>query len=492
MPIRPENKSRYPKDWKLRSRFIRFYRARNRCEWCGCQNWHAHPVTGSRVVLTAAHVHDHRPEAAQLLNLAALCQRCHNRHDIKHRARRRKTRQICLCRKSDELREWDVKIAITKCSLLILASLGLGGCLATTSDLKQYFHFNQGAVPVQKPQSPSNVVVTTMPASKGVAKRFQSWIESQGKQGNTLLGGAMIQGPMVSDQDLKKLAASVGGDRVLHVAWFEGTRPASRMVVGSYTAPSVSFTQANAYGYSSGSAYTSGSTPWGPMNFNTSGSANSFGTASATTYNPGSTTYVRENYDQPIFMHAIAVLQSPKGQLRNWSNFISYANANWGGAGNLKRPLTDAEAREWAAEFAKQHGVQLPSNLRSKTEVGQDYLSSMQQVDTNKDGVVSRKEFAESVVHNSATKYDANKDGVITMGEYVAGGGTASSFAKIDTKGRGKITKSDVRRSDYVTGLAGKVFEFSDKNRDGIMDSKEFETYKQADKKQLQKVASAG
>ena len=92
MPIRPENKSRYPKDWKLRSRFVRFYRAKNRCEWCGCENYQPHPVTGSKVVLTVAHVHDDRPEASQLLNLAALCQRCHNRHDIKDRARRRRER----------------------------------------------------------------------------------------------------------------------------------------------------------------------------------------------------------------------------------------------------------------------------------------------------------------------------------------------------------------------------------------------------------------
>lgn len=40
-----------------------------------------------RVVLTTAHVYDHRPEAASLLNLAALCQRCHNRHDAKERRR---------------------------------------------------------------------------------------------------------------------------------------------------------------------------------------------------------------------------------------------------------------------------------------------------------------------------------------------------------------------------------------------------------------------
>ena len=81
MPIRPENKARYPKDWKIRSRFVRFYRARNRCEWCGAENYEPHPITGSRVVLTVAHVFDDRPEASNLLNLAALCQRCHNRHD---------------------------------------------------------------------------------------------------------------------------------------------------------------------------------------------------------------------------------------------------------------------------------------------------------------------------------------------------------------------------------------------------------------------------
>jgi hypothetical protein len=92
MPIRPENRSRYPKDWKLRSRFVRQYRARNRCEWCGAENGRPHPITGSMVVLTAAHVFDHRPEAASLLNLAALCQRCHNRHDAPMRQATRRAR----------------------------------------------------------------------------------------------------------------------------------------------------------------------------------------------------------------------------------------------------------------------------------------------------------------------------------------------------------------------------------------------------------------
>jgi hypothetical protein len=92
MPIRPENKARYPADWKLRSLFVRTYRAKNRCEWCGAENGKPHPVTGSKVVLTTAHVFDHRPEAASLLNLAALCQKCHNGHDAKMRREGRKQR----------------------------------------------------------------------------------------------------------------------------------------------------------------------------------------------------------------------------------------------------------------------------------------------------------------------------------------------------------------------------------------------------------------
>ena len=54
----PCNYASYPLDWKLRSRFVRFYRARNRCEWCGANNGQPHPVTGSKVVLTVAHVFD--------------------------------------------------------------------------------------------------------------------------------------------------------------------------------------------------------------------------------------------------------------------------------------------------------------------------------------------------------------------------------------------------------------------------------------------------
>jgi len=100
MPIRAEMRARYPKDWKIRSRFVRFSRAKGKCEWCGVEHGKPHPLTGSMVVLTTAHVYDHKPEASSLLNLAALCQKCHNSHDaVMRRAgikERRNVNQIGL------------------------------------------------------------------------------------------------------------------------------------------------------------------------------------------------------------------------------------------------------------------------------------------------------------------------------------------------------------------------------------------------------------
>ena len=92
MPISPENRLRYPSNWAEISRYIRHERAGNKCEWCFAENHQPHPITGSKVVLTCAHIHDHRPEACDLGNLAALCQKCHNTHDAKHRAETRKKR----------------------------------------------------------------------------------------------------------------------------------------------------------------------------------------------------------------------------------------------------------------------------------------------------------------------------------------------------------------------------------------------------------------
>ena len=93
MPIRPENKKRYPSNWKSEIRPSILARAKNRCEFCGRENhtWFFNEKTKKivRVVLTIAHL-DHIPEHCDPSNLRALCQKCHNKYDAAHRAETRK------------------------------------------------------------------------------------------------------------------------------------------------------------------------------------------------------------------------------------------------------------------------------------------------------------------------------------------------------------------------------------------------------------------
>lgn len=86
MPIKPENRHLYPPFWRKLSAHIRFVRANNCCEVCGAVNREPHPVTGSKVVLTVAHL-DHDPTNNRFSNLKAMCQRCHLTYDAPHHAR---------------------------------------------------------------------------------------------------------------------------------------------------------------------------------------------------------------------------------------------------------------------------------------------------------------------------------------------------------------------------------------------------------------------
>lgn len=88
MPISAENRKRYPPDWDEISKRIR-ERSGGRCEHmidgkrCEARHGGPHPITGSTVILTVAHL-DHTPEHCDDDNLEAMCQRCHLRYDQHH------------------------------------------------------------------------------------------------------------------------------------------------------------------------------------------------------------------------------------------------------------------------------------------------------------------------------------------------------------------------------------------------------------------------
>ena len=93
MPIRPENRSRYPADWPQISTTAK-ETAGWRCACTGqcgrghpgrCPNRHGEPAygTGSTVVLTTAHL-NHTPEDCHPDNLVPMCQGCHLHYDRAH------------------------------------------------------------------------------------------------------------------------------------------------------------------------------------------------------------------------------------------------------------------------------------------------------------------------------------------------------------------------------------------------------------------------
>lgn len=94
MPIRPERKKLYPNDWKEIVKKIK-HRAENRCEGspdypdCRAENGKPHPVTGSKVVLTTAHL-NHDETDCRDENLRCWCQRCHLNYDKEHHAKTRR------------------------------------------------------------------------------------------------------------------------------------------------------------------------------------------------------------------------------------------------------------------------------------------------------------------------------------------------------------------------------------------------------------------
>jgi len=92
----PFDRRRYPPDWPAISLRIR-RRDGWACRFCGAAHNLPHPVTGSVVVLTVAHLDDANPANCADDNLAALCQRCHLAFDraqhLRNAARTRRAKK---------------------------------------------------------------------------------------------------------------------------------------------------------------------------------------------------------------------------------------------------------------------------------------------------------------------------------------------------------------------------------------------------------------
>ena len=101
MPIKPENRKYYAtQQWRTLSRYVRFTRAKGRCEHCGALAGQRNLFTGGTIELAAAHL-NHTPGDDRTSNLQALCQACHLNYDRTDNVRRAR---LTRCTRKDATR----------------------------------------------------------------------------------------------------------------------------------------------------------------------------------------------------------------------------------------------------------------------------------------------------------------------------------------------------------------------------------------------------
>jgi hypothetical protein len=242
---------------------------------------------------------------------------------------------------------------------IIVAALagGLTGC-QTTSNIAPHFEGEKW----KRLPSASAVRTGRLPE-----KNLGAYVKQRESEGYVMVGKALFTGQQQGMDELKSFAASVGADLVEGMVVPVGKEQRSYMGISSYTPGRTITSFGTSSGYASGSGTGTISSPYGPMNFNTQGSATSFGTATTSTYVPGQITYAPRSYEVLITQQAYVFWLSPQGVLRNWLNLSKDANA--------RRPVEERapmeEVKRRAAIYAQAWRVPLPANLRPKEPVPQ-------------------------------------------------------------------------------------------------------------------------
>jgi Ca2+-binding EF-hand superfamily protein len=95
--------------------------------------------------------------------------------------------------------------------------------------------------------------------------------------------------------------------------------------------------------------------------------------------------------------------------------------------------------------------------------------------DRSGDGQISRAEYEDFMIEEMFARHDANGDGFITEAEFVADGGTAVTFRKLNRSGTGKLTQAEAKASRFIRDRMAAPFDEADVNRSGYVTWEEFQ-----------------
>ena|GEM_PF-3479307 len=181
----------------------------------------------------------------------------------------------------------------------------LTGCATDQRNLSRYFRPNPYMQKAAPPTPASNVkgviVLNSTP------EKVRREISRLGNNGYWLLGEISLMGPSVTQIDIQRAVAKVGGDFYVYATKLRGMNTGTRMVPIAYTSPTS--INSTSQGYGSGMYSGNYSGIYGPNTVN--GTASTSAYSSTQTFVGGTTTYGREQFQYPVFDHDIVVMSSP-------------------------------------------------------------------------------------------------------------------------------------------------------------------------------------
>ncbi|MGB8169431.1 MAG: hypothetical protein WCF18_18170 [Chthoniobacteraceae bacterium] len=109
------------------------------------------------------------------------------------------------------------------------------------------------------------------------------------------------------------------------------------------------------------------------------------------------------------------------------------------------------------------------------------HRASLQHLDFDGNGVISRGEFTDGVADVSFATYDRNRDGFIELAEWQAvekGAANDGLFRLRDLSRNGRISPQESRLAAEKNGSLLSLFASIDTNRDGFIDGAEARQYR--------------
>eukprot|EP00903_Cladosiphon_okamuranus_P004074 g4072.t1 len=191
----------------------------------------------------------------------------------------------------------------------------------------------------------------------------------------------------------------------------------------------------------------------------------------------GGDEFERTSYMKHVTLHAIDLIESRFG---GTDKSILLAGHNSSGVSLMKLLLKEAPTGGETKRGLLNTAIWMVEQQEDgsyKLMIAPTPEQKFKRADKDNSGSVSRTEATDLIIADAFAMYDTNADGVVTEAEFVASGGTAANYAKVNAAGDGKVTLAEAQASPLVFNTFAVSFDEADADKNGQVTLAEYKGY---------------